>query len=334
VDLRGGKALPSALGEVKRAHASTGVVIVATSPEPGLMLEAMRAGVNEFLSEPLKQAELEGAITRLTARRRPASTGEIFAFLGAKGGVGTTTTAVNVAVALARLNQGRVLLIDLHLAHGDAAIYLGVQPRFSVVDALDNTHRLDESFFRGLVTQTKSGPDLLASSDHALVSATGTERVRALIEFAAGHYRYIVIDVPRSDAAALDALDAAARLTIVANQELATVKGASRLAGALRQRYGKDRVHVIVSRFDKTADIGQEDVERVVGGKVKHLLPSDYRLTLSALNAGRPLAVDNHTRLAASFRALARDLAGAEPEAAKSAAPAGSIFGLFSPKRP
>ena len=67
-------------------------------------------------------------IARIAASREPGSAGEIFAFLGAKGGVGTTTAAVNVATELARLRSGSVLLIDLHLAYGDAAVYLGPNP--------------------------------------------------------------------------------------------------------------------------------------------------------------------------------------------------------------
>ena len=128
----------------------------------------------------------------------------VFAFVGAKGGVGTTTTAVNVATALSASAQAQVLLIDLHLAHGDAAVFLGAEPRFSVVDALENMHRLDEAFFKSLVTRSKAGPDLLASSDRALVATGAHQGIRRLVEFAARVYRYTVLDVPRSDAAALE----------------------------------------------------------------------------------------------------------------------------------
>lgn len=331
LDLRGGKSIPATLPALKSNHPNTGVLIVAAAAEPALMLEAMRSGVNEFVVEPIAKGDLEAAVTRLLARHRPVVSGELFALLGAKGGVGTTTTAVNVASALGTLGHGKTLLIDLHLAHGDAAVFLGADPRFSVMDALENTHRLDESFLRGLVTPTKSRVDLLASSDRALVGAAGAQEFRALFEIAARVYRYVVVDVPRSDAASLDALDMATRIVVIATQELAAVRGASRIASALRQRYGKDRVHVVVNRFDKHSEITQTDVERVVGSRVRHVVPSDYRRSLQALNEGRPLTMENHNRLASAYADLARDLAGVEPEE-KPGEP-GGLFSRFSGRR-
>jgi pilus assembly protein CpaE len=331
VDVRREPGLPAALATVKRHHPSTPVVLVTATLEPQLVLEAMRAGVNEVVAEPLSTTELETAITRLLVHKAPPVAGRVFAFIGAKGGVGTTTTAVNVATELARAEPEKTLLVDLHLAHGDAAVFLGIEPRFSVVDALDNIHRFDDAFFKGLVVQSPAGPHLLASSDRALVQSSSVQRVRSLVEFATQLYRYVVLDVPRSDAAALDALDQAARIVVVANQELATVRNASRIAASLRQRYGTERVTVIVNRVDTHAEIRREDVEKVVGTRVIHLVPSDYRMALRALNKGRPLALDNHNKLAASFRELAHDLAGVPPQAPEQET--GGLFGLLKGRR-
>ncbi len=332
VDLRGGQALPPTVAMLKRQHPTTPVLLVCSSLEPAIVLEAMRAGVNECLAEPLQAAEIETAVTRLLAHKQPVATGQVFAFIGAKGGVGTTTVAVNVATELSRTAPGRTLLVDLHLAHGDAAVFLGVEPRFSVVDALDNIHRFDDAFFKGLVVQSPAGPHLLASSDRQLAQTSSVQRVRSLVEFATSLYRYIVLDVPRSDAAALDALDQASRIVVVANQELATVRNASRIAAALRQRYGNDRVTVIVNRVDTHAEIGRDDVEKVVGARVVHSVPSDYRMALRALNKGRPLALDNHNKLAASFRELAHDLAGVVP-APPTPPESSGLFGLLKGRR-
>lgn len=310
VDLRAIPVLPSALAQLRRQHPRVAVLIVASTLDPKLMLDAMRAGVTEWAAEPLSQSDIEAAVSRLLAGRQARVIGQVFAFIGAKGGVGTTTLAVNVATALAKIAPERTLLIDLHLAHGDAALFLGAQPRFSVLDALENTHRLDESLFRGLITKTKAGPDLLASSDHPAVSATSPDRIRTLIEFASTLYEYVVLDVPRSDTTCLESLDVAKGVVVVANQELATARGASRVAGALRQRYGSDRVSVVVARYDPSADIGQHDVERVSGIKVLSSIPSDYRSAVHALNQGRPLVLDNHNALATSLEELAKSLAG------------------------
>jgi pilus assembly protein CpaE len=332
LDLRGGRAFPPGLGALKRNHPATPVVIVTSGADPAVLLEAVRSGVNEVVTEPISSAELQEALARLTAHKSTRGEGQVFAFVGGKGGVGTTTAAVNVAAALAGSESGTTLLIDLHLAHGDAAVFLGAEPRFSVVDALENTHRFDESFFRGLVTPTSAGVDLLASSDHPLVHATSTDRVRTLIEFAAGLYRYTVLDVPRSDPATLDALAHVNKVVVVANQELATVKSASRIAAVLRQRYGKDRVGVIVSRYDRESDIGFEDIERVVGTKLSHTVPSDYRAALQALNRGRPLALTNHNRLAASYVSIARELAGLK-DAGPSTDDGAGLFGWLKGRR-
>ena len=327
LDLREQTHLPTALPLLKRSHPTTGVILVASRMDPALLLEAMRAGVTEVVTTVTVE-DLQAAIARVMALRPAAAiSGRAFAFLGAKGGVGTTTVAVNVATALAQLQPKSTLLIDLHVANGDAAVYLGAEPRFSIVDALENTHRLDESFFKTLVVKTKAGVDLLASSDRVMLTPVDVRRIRTILEFAERHYRYIVIDVPRSDAAVLDALETVARIVVVANQELATVRSASRIAAALRQRYGKDKLSVVLSRVDRLAEIGQEDVERAVGTTVKHTFPSDYRRALQALNKGMPITVENHNELAGAFLQFASAIAGIERAPKERQASRFSLFG-------
>jgi pilus assembly protein CpaE len=329
LDVRASAALPPTLSSLRRQHPGTGIVIVARRMDPALMLEAMRAGVSEWLADPITAQDLAHAVARVTSSRPLSVNGQIFAFVGAKGGVGTTTTAINVAAALAQVvPDEQTLLMDMHLSYGDAAVYLGAEPRFSVADAMENTHRLDESFFESLVVQTKSGVHLLASAERA-TSGADLRRVSTLLQFAMSHYRFTLLDLPRSDASALDALEGVATILIVANQELATVRNAGRMAAALRQRYGKERVRVIVSRYDKQAEIGTEDVARVVGSPVSFNVPSDYRAALQALNKGRPLASDRDTKLAGAFHAIACELAGVKAQPASDDAKGGGLLGLF-----
>jgi pilus assembly protein CpaE len=309
LDLRDEPLIPPSLEAFHRQHPSVPVFLVVSSLDPALILRAMRAGVNECLQHPFSDADLDAALARLATARESVPGGDVFAFLGAKGGVGATTAAVNVATEFVRLKSGSVLLLDLHLAYGDAAVYLGAEPRFSVADALENTHRLDSAFLKSLCVKTKAGPDLLASPDRNVSLPVDAGRVRSLIEAASRHYRYVVLDLCRNDPAVLDGLDPVKKIVVIANQELATVRGANRMAATLNQRYGKERVVVAVSRYDASAGIGQHDIERVVGTKIKHLLPSDYRVALEALNTGRPLAVGNQTRLAGALKALAHELA-------------------------
>ena len=332
LDMRDRPSLPPTVGMLRRQHPSTGVVIVAASLEPALMLEAMRAGVTEFLTAPVTAPDLTAAVARVTTSTAPTTTGEVFAFLGAKGGVGTTTVATNVATALSQLASGSTILIDLHLAYGDAAVYLGTEPRFSVIDALENVHRLDKAFLGGLVGHARGGLSLLASSDRASATPVDTTSVRTLIESAARHYRYVVLDVPRSDVM-IDALEPSSRIVIVANQELATVRAATRLSAALRQRYGKERLAVVVSRYDVMAEIGQSDVERVLGTPVSHTFPSNYRIALEALNTGRPVVLDNHNKLAAALTGFARGLMETVDEPASGGKRQAGLFGRLTGRR-
>jgi len=332
IDLRNQDDLPSVLTVLKRQHPGVGIVVVASTLNASLMLEAMRAGVGEWVSEPVTQVELKKAIDRVVQPRQTRPTAPVFAFIGAKGGVGTTTIAVNVATALKRLTSQRTLLVDLNLACGDAALFLGVEPRFSVLDAIENRHRLDSAFFHGLVAQTKAGPDLLASSDRATLRPVDVREVAGVIDFAAREYSFLVLDLPRSDATMLDQLEHVTSLTIVANQELATVRSAARLASALRQRYGAGRVNVAVSRYDKATDISKDDIARTVGSPIKHLFPSDYRSAVEALNVGRPLVVENNTRLAGSFIEFSRQLSGVTEISGESSKAVG-LFSRFGARR-
>jgi len=332
LDIRDSNTLPPTLSTLRRQHPTTGVVIVAARLDPVLMLEAMRAGVSEWVSNPVSADDLLGAVERVSTTRTAGVQGQLFAFVGAKGGVGTTTLAVNVAAALARASEQRTLMIDLHLSYGDAAVFFGAEPRFSVVDALENTHRLDESFFDSLVVPTKSKVQLLASADRG-THAADLGRTGTLLHFASTHYRYTFLDVPRSEAAALDSLEAATTIVVVANQELATVRNAGRMVTTLRHRYGKDRLQVVLTRFDKQAEIGQEDVERVIGLRVKHVVPSEYRLAVQALNKGRPIALDPGNRLSDAFKAIAADLAGLQVEETVDTPKANSIFGRLTGRK-
>src|SRR5688572_240831 len=113
VDLRSGVGVPAALSMLTRNHPDTGVVIIAANLDPKLLVEAMRAGVNEVVSEPFNQDDLEKAISRVSRLRASADAGEVLGFVGAKGGVGTTTVAVNMATMLGNLvKPERALMID------------------------------------------------------------------------------------------------------------------------------------------------------------------------------------------------------------------------------
>jgi pilus assembly protein CpaE len=146
------------------------IFAVATAADPDLILQSMRAGANEFFIWPPADETFHGAIRRMATRRETAhggrTTAQTFVFFGAKGGAGTTTVAVNCGVELARLSKRATLMIDIKPGLGEVALFLGVRSRYSILDAIDNLHRLDPQFLKELVVKHKSGLEILAGSDN------------------------------------------------------------------------------------------------------------------------------------------------------------------------
>ena len=275
------------------------------------MLEAMRAGVNECVAEPLQRRP--SSTPRSSAslgHAQPVAAGQVFAFVGAKGGVGTTTVAVNVATALARRRR-RADAAD-RPAPGvrrrggvprRRAAVLGASTRSRT--STGSTRRSS----RAWSCRRKAG--VAPAGVVRRAGATGTSMRRAcaaLLEFAAAP---LPLHRPRRAALrrrrARRARAGVATIVVVANQELATVRNASRIAATLRQRYGNDRVTVVSAASTRRPRSAATTSSGSSARRSSTSFPSDYRLALQALNKGRPLALDNHNKLAASVpRARAR----------------------------
>jgi pilus assembly protein CpaE len=332
IDVRGSSVIPPAIHGVRRNFPQTTIVLVVSTLDSALLLEAMRAGVNEVIAHPADAGELQKVMQRVAGTNSGSEPGNVHGFVGAKGGVGTTTIAVNIATALGSLSApGRTLLVDFHRTGGDAALFTGVEPRFSIIDALENTHRLDEVFFKTLVVPIAPGTDLLASPERLVRGSFERHQIQQVIAFAASIYRHTVLDVPRFDTSVLEALEHVSNLYVVANQELATVRSANRLFTTMRERYGTDKVKLVLSRSDGAAEISHADVEKAAGGRVAYTFPSNYRVALQAVHKGRPLALENHNNLSAAFKGFAHVLAGSRSEK-KPARPAG-LFGRLTHSR-
>ena len=318
LDVRPHHQLAPWVNEVQKKQPGLAVVVIVSTLDARFILEAMRAGIKECLPEPVTPQALDEAVRRLVVGEQRERAGHVVAFVGAKGGVGTTTLAVNTAAALAKTAGSPPLLIDLHVARGDAALLMGAEPRFSVLDAFENLHKVDESFLAGLVEKTQSGAFVLASTARPVNVATSPTATRTLLELAARRYRITVLDVPRTDPAMLEALDPATVIAVVTSQELSAVRGAAATVATLRQRYGSQRIRVVINRYDKNGPVSAKDIAKVVGEPVACLIPSDYRVAAEAVNVGRPV-VSEDGRLAKALRAAAAELVNtgkAEPQAA------------------
>jgi pilus assembly protein CpaE len=331
IDIRSLARLPREIAAIRRQFPHAGLVILARTVDSTELLEAMRMGVNEWVAEPLVHDDLVAAIRRVARPTSAAASGKMFAILGAKGGVGSTTVAVNLATSMTLASKEATLLIDLHPAYGDAAVFLGVEPRFTVTDALENVERLDETYLRGLIANTPAGVDLLASSDRLAPTVFEVGRIRRLLDLASSMYRFVVLDCSRTDPAVLESIDGATQTVVVANQELPSLRSASRIVRQLRQRCGPDRVKVAMTRYDPKSEFSRADIEKVLASAVNYQFPNDYQTSVGAIARGEPLIVANHSQLASSFSDFARQLGGFPPpkrEAGKS-----GLFGILGVRK-
>jgi pilus assembly protein CpaE len=148
-----------------------GILALSSTTDPDLLLRAMRAGFGEFLAKPVDSEALMETLSRLdhrwsTSTARPRNSGKILSFFGAKGGVGTTTLAVHLAMFLVRGFAKKVLLIDNHAQLGHVALYLGMDgSHHHFNDLVQNVSRLDQDLLRGFIATHPSGLEVLSSPD-------------------------------------------------------------------------------------------------------------------------------------------------------------------------
>lgn len=329
VDVRG--EVSSAMSSIERLRATSpgaGIFAIALEADPEVILQAMRAGANEFFTWPPPEETFHSAVRRSAARRetaqgaRPPAT--TLVFFGAKGGAGTTTIAVNCGVELARRSNRPTVIVDLKPGLGEVALFLGVRPKYSVVDAIDNLHRLDREFLHELVVKHKSGLDMLAGSDvFDRPGAADGGALEELLRLLARQYDYILIDAgSQINSVTVAALYTADTMFLVANPDVPSIRNAQRLLDRVRQLGAcGERVRLLLNRMAEPYPIPPRQIEGALGHPIHHTFPSDYKTVVGALNSGVPLALTGDTELAAQFDAFVRRIL--DPAAPAAAAPAG-----------
>ncbi len=316
IDIRGDAA--STMPVVERLRAGVpGVAIfaVAAAAEPELILQAMRAGANEFFTWPPAEETFYGALRRTAARResalgaRPSAT--TLVFFGAKGGAGTTTVAVNCCVELARLSKRPTVIVDLKPGLGEVALFLGVRPRYTLLDAIDNLHRADREFLRELAVKHKSGLEILAGSDQFdRPGAADGGALEELFRLLTRQYEYIVVDAgSQINSCTVAALYSADTMFLVANPDVPSVRNAQRLLDRVRQLGAcGERARILLNRAAEPFPIPPKQIEAALGHPIHHTFPSDYKTVSAALNSGVPLALSGNTDIAAQFDRFTRGL--------------------------
>jgi pilus assembly protein CpaE len=330
----------SGMAAIERLRSSSqglAIFAIAAAAEPDLILQSMRAGANEFFpwnnadgtqAARAMEESFTGAVRRTATRREAASASAkppcvTHAFLGAKGGAGTTTVAVNCGVELARLTKRPTIVVDLKACLGEVALFLGVRPRFTVLDAIENLHRLDKDFLKELVAKHKSGLDILAGSEQFdRPNAQDASALEELLRVLTRAYDYVVIDAGNViNACVAAALYAADTIFLVTNPDVPSIRNAQRLVDRVRQLgAGSERVKVLLNRASDQNLVGPKQIETALGYGIHHTFSSDYRTVSTALNSGVPLSLANNSEIAAQFDSFTRHLVGiaeapkAEPE--------------------
>ena len=328
VDLR--TDLTSGMAAIERLrgnNAAMAVFAVAMTAEPDLILQAMRAGANEFFawsqsgSGRTMEESFHTAVRRTAARRDAAHAGTkqpcvTHVFLGAKGGTGTTTIAINCAVELARLSKKPTIVVDLKPCLGEVALFLGVRPRFTVIDAIENLHRLDRDFLKELVSKHKSGLDILAGSEQFESAQDGSSSLEELLRVLGRAYECIVIDAGNMlTSFTMTTLYTADTVFLVTNPDVPSIRNAQRMVERIRQiGAGGERVRILLNRVSDQNLIAPKQIETALGYSIFQSFSSDYRAVSTALNSGVPLALSNSSELAGQLGNLARQLLGQEEE--------------------
>lgn len=290
---------------------TTSVIGTARRADSDLVLRALRAGMHEFVTFPPEANELSAAIERLVRRRavRPSS-GLTIASYSPKGGMGTTTVAVNLAWALAQQDaSARVAVADLVAVGGDVRVVLNLKPAFDVSDVASKLERLDANLVLSLLTHPADRVWALPASDRVeaadLIDAAGASMILAQLR---SQFSYVIVDTEHHlgerTLAALDAADHVLLVTQLTVPALRSAQGALRLFARLG--YPPRKLHVVLNRFDADETLTPADAIDVLGHEIFWKLPNDYHACADALTRGVPVVAHRpDSPLAKSYQRMA-----------------------------
>jgi len=320
-----------ALEKVKLAAPDIYVIASNYHADGETVISSLRAGSNDFVVQPIKRQEFRDAITRLERVPRRAASGasrlgKIYSFLGAKGGVGATTLAVNFAAVSARQKRSTVL-VDLDFTANDGAMQLGVSPQHTLQDVGENLPRLDQALFEGLVTRDQLGFFLIGPPDQVIERPYFTEPMfREFANFLVEKYESVLIDAGRwlTDELVLAALQSSSIVFLVTTQQFPAIRNAQRYISALtRLGFTQDQLKIVVNQYQKKPDTNLatlEQIQQTLNQKVFQSIPASPA-AIASVNRGRPLVTDTTAaaEMVRVFQGFVEKVTGSKATAAKSA---------------
>ena len=277
------------------------VFVTSDRKEADVLLKAMRAGTKEFLHQPLDELEVQTAFLSFKKRmeqtpsvKEPVHAGQIINVMGAKGGVGTTTVAVNLAMILAEKKKaGSVALVDLNTVFGEIPLFLSVKPTYHWGQIVKNVGRLDSTFLLNAMAKHPAGVHILPSPSYLNGHPPATPEIMAhLLATMKSTFDFIIVDGGQSlDGPALKAIEMSDKVFLITLLNLPCLRNTGNLLKSLASAglADKDRVRLVINRYLKKSDITLKEAEESVHSKIFWCLPNDYKTSMSAINRGKAL---------------------------------------------
>jgi pilus assembly protein CpaE len=327
-----------ALAAIVAAYPSLPVVALVPDTNPQVLLQALRVGAKDFLTQPFTSDQFRSVIDKL-AQLIPelvAEQGKVISVVPAKGACGASTIAFNLAMQLKKAGSKNTLLADLDPITGTLAFQMKLKPTFTFIDILSQGASLDLDVWRGVV-QTYSGIDILLSPENPVEGAQDNADTRLILDFSRHIYDYVVADLGNAYSNwTLSCLRASEQIFLVTTNELPALQAAQRALNYYESHnIPRQRIHLVINRFNREVGLTKEMIETALQSEIYQLIPSDYESVQRALLDGKPLA--STTPVGKQIADIARRVTGfTEDNAAKKAEKARSsgalsgLFGLFS----
>jgi pilus assembly protein CpaE len=304
----------NAIRQLKLQYSRVKIIALYAAADPKIILAAMRAGANEFLHPPFEES-LPAAIQRILSasagEEAPISRGRIIGFLSAKGGCGATTIACHIASEIHSQTRKNVLLADLDLISGLVGFLMKTPSSYSILDAVKNLSRLDESLWRALVVEHRPGFSVIPGpASYTRWDQPEDDQLRQVIQFMRKQHDWSILDLGRSlNPTALAVLDEIDQLFLVSTLEVVALHGLKTIVHGLFEQ--GDKLQLILNRTPKMMDISTEDLEKILGRSLYAALPNDYMGLYQSYSSGN--LVNSNSRLAQDYALLASKITGVPP---------------------